>query len=230
MIKIGGLQKVSLIDYPGRISAVVFTQGCNFRCSYCHNPDLVDPKLYLPCLPVKNVLKFLALRVGKLDAVTLSGGEPTLQDDLVPFLQKVQKLGFALKLDTNGSNPQKLVEIFRLNLLNFIAMDVKAPMAGYSSVVNSSVDTDRIRKSIQCILQSGIPHEFRTTVASSQLTLKDISTIAKEIKGAKRYVLQKFRKARTLAEEFSEETPYSDDELLSIKINLEKEIPTVIIR
>jgi len=229
-MKIGGLQKVSLIDYPDAICAVVFLQGCNFQCSYCHNPQLVDPKLFGPCLDEKKVLEFLAARIGKLDAVTISGGEPAIQKDLLPFIMKIKKLGFAVKLDSNGSQPQVVEELLEENLLDFIAMDIKAPLEKYKSIVKVPIDTQSIKESIQLILKSKIPHEFRTTVVKSQLTAKDILEIAQLIFGAKRYALQKFVPARTLDKKFLKEKTYLDDELEKIKKSLEKEIPSVMVR
>jgi len=230
MIKIGGLQKVSLIDYPAKISAVVFTQGCNFRCSYCHNPELVDTKLFQPCLPEKTILDFLSTRSGKLEAVTITGGEPTLQDDLMDFIREIRALGFFVKLDTNGSNPEMLIDLIREKLLDFIAVDIKAPFEKYSSVVHASVNIDSIQKSIHRVIKSKIPHEFRTTVVSSQLAPEDLFTIAGEIKGAKRYVLQKYQPAKSLSGKFFRDKTYSDEELLSIAKKMEKDIPLIIIR
>jgi pyruvate formate lyase activating enzyme len=229
-MKIGGLQKVSLIDYPEAICAVVFLQGCNFKCSYCHNPQLVEPKLFTPCLEEKKILEFLAARIGKLDAVTISGGEPTIQKDLLPFIMKIKKLGFAIKLDSNGSQPQVIKEFLEENLLDFIAMDIKAPLEKYKSIVRVSIDTQSIKESIKLILKSKIPHEFRTTVVKSQLGSKEILEIAKLISGAKHYALQKFMPAKTLDKKFLKEKTYPDDELERIKIRLEKEIPSVIVR
>lgn len=230
MMKIGGLQKVSLIDYPAKISAVVFTQGCNFRCSYCHNLELVDPKLFQPCPPEKDVLDFLSTRSGKLEGVTITGGEPTLQEDLIPFIRNIRKLGFFVKLDTNGSNPDILIDMIRDKLLDFIAMDIKAPLEKYSGVVHAPVEIDDIRRSIHRVIKSKVPHEFRTTVVSSQLDPKDIFTIVREIKGAKRYVLQKYQPAKSLAGKFFRDKTYSDEELLRIAKKLEKDIPLIIIR
>jgi len=229
-MKIGGLQKVSLIDYPGKISAIVFTQGCNFRCPYCHNPELVDHELYQPCLPEKDILGFLATRQGKLDAVTITGGEPTLQEDLIPFIQKIHNLGFAVKLDSNGSQPDVLASLIQKKLLDFIALDVKAPAEKYQSVVQAPVVVDFIRESIRLVLKAKMPHEFRTTVVASGLAPKDILAIGREIDGAKRYALQKFQPARTLNEKYIEEKTYSDEEFLKIKKQLEKHIPLIIIR
>lgn len=229
-MKIGGLQKVSLIDYPGKISAIIFTQGCNFRCPYCHNPELVDQKLYQPCLPEKDILEFLRTRQGKLDAVTITGGEPTLQDDLIPFIQKIHKIGFAVKLDSNGSRPDVLARLIRDRLLDYVAMDVKAPAEKYQNVVKAPVAIDAIRESILHILKSKIPYEFRTTVVPSLLTSKDLLAIAQEITGAKRFALQKFQPIRTLNKRYVEEKTYSDEEFLKIKKQLEKVVPLIIIR
>jgi pyruvate formate lyase activating enzyme len=229
-MKIGGLQKVSLIDYPEVICGVIFLQGCNFKCSYCHNPELVEPKLFGPCLEEKKVLKFLAARVGKLDAVTITGGEPTMQKDLIPFIKQIRKLGFAVKLDSNGSRPDVIKNLLDEKLLDFIAMDIKAPLGKYESITRVPVYTETIKESIKLILKSKIPHEFRTTVVSSQLMAKDILEITKLISGAKRYALQKFMPTKTLDKKLLKEKTCPDDELERIKIRLEKEIPSVIVR
>lgn len=229
-MNIGGLQKVSLIDYPGKITAVIFTQGCNFRCPYCHNPELVDQKLYQPCLPEKDILEFLTTRRGKLDAVTITGGEPTLQEGLIPFIRKIREMGFAIKLDTNGSRPDVLARLIQKKLLDYIALDIKAPIEKYQSVANVPVDGDVIRKSIKIILKEKISHEFRTTVVVSLLTQKDITAIVREIAGAKRYVLQKYRLTKTLNKKYLKEKTYSDDDFIKIKKQVEKDVPLIIIR
>lgn len=229
-MRIGGLQKVSLIDYPGQISAIVFTQGCNFRCPYCHNPELVDPKLYQPCLPEKDVLDFLATRRGKLDAVTVSGGEPALQEDLIPFIKKIRKLGFSVKLDTNGSRPDVLVQLFVHRLLDFIAMDVKAPAGKYRNLIKTSEEMDAVCESIRLVINAKIPHEFRTTIVEPLLTPKDILAIARKIKGAKRYALQKFHPGPTLDKKYAKGKTFTDEEFMKLKGQLEQDIPLVIIR
>ncbi len=229
-MKIGGLQKVSLIDYPGLICAVVFLQGCNFRCAYCHNPELVDPQLFQPALEENEVFEFLATRRGKLDAVTITGGEPAIQGDLVPFIKKIKKMGFAVKLDTNGSHPQVIQALLDEKLLDFIAMDIKGPLEKYETIANVPVDSNKIKESIKIILKSGIPHEFRTTIVQSQLTSKDISKIAAMISGCERYALQKFIPAKILNKNFYHEKSYSDNDLEKIKKRLEKIIPSVIVR
>jgi pyruvate formate lyase activating enzyme len=229
-MKIGGLQKVSLIDYPGLICASVFLQGCNFKCPYCHNPELVDPQLFHPCIKENDVLEFLNTRKGKLDAVTITGGEPTIQDDLAPFIKKIKKMGFAVKLDTNGSQPQVIKTLLDEKLLDFIAMDIKAPLEKYKNVVKVPVNVDSIKESIRLILKSKITHEFRTTIAQSQLEEKDILQIAKLISGAKSYVLQKFVPVKVLEKKFLKEKSYPDEKFQKIKKHLENNIDSVLIR
>jgi pyruvate formate lyase activating enzyme len=229
-MKIGGLQKVSLIDYPGLISAVIFTQGCNFRCSYCHNPELVDPQLFAPCICDSEVLEFMKTRRGKLDAVSITGGEPTIQDDLMAFIKKIKKMGFAVKLDTNGSQPQVIKTLLEEELLNYIAMDIKGPLEKYETIACVPVDGEKIMASLKIILQARIPHEFRTTVIKSQLTENDFQELAILISGAKKYFLQKFVPIKTLDNKFFQEKTYSDEEWKEIKKHFEKEIPSVIVR
>jgi len=137
---IGGLQRFSLIDYPGKISAILFTRGCNFRCPYCHNPELVDPQRYAEPWQEEEYWAFLQSRTQKLDAVVVTGGEPTLQEDLEPFLEKIRKMGFLIKLDTNGSNPDVLKDLLSANLVDYIAMDIKAPLEKYSEVAKVPID------------------------------------------------------------------------------------------
>lgn len=229
-MKIGGLQRVSLIDYPGAICAVVFTQGCNFRCQYCHNPELVDTALFHPPIDESEFFKFLHARKGKLDAVVVTGGEPTIHDDLESFVRQIKKIGYAVKLDTNGSNPRMVKSLLNKKLLDYIAMDIKAPLEKYKEIVRRDVDADCLRESIDMILGAEIPHEFRTTVVRSQLKEKEIRKIAAQIAGAKKYVLQKFVPSKTLEKDFAQEKSYSDAELEKIRKSLEELIPCVAVR
>jgi pyruvate formate lyase activating enzyme len=229
-MKIGGLQKVSLIDYPGLISAIIFLQGCNFKCSYCHNPELVDSKLFQPCIKEKEVLDFLNMRRGKLDAVVITGGEPTIHDGLALFIKQIKKMGFAVKLDTNGSQPRVIKNLLDEKLLDFIAMDIKAPLEKYKDIVKTQVNPDSIKESIRLILKAKIPYEFRTTVVASQLEEKDILQIGKMIAGAKHYVLQKFVPVKVLDKKFLKEKSFSDEKLQKIKNHLEHQITSVTIR
>jgi pyruvate formate lyase activating enzyme len=228
-MEIGGLQRVSLNDYPGKICATVFTQGCNFRCAYCHNPELVDPDRYGPVLPEEEVLSFLSKRRGKLEAVTVTGGEPTLQRDLEQFLGELKEMNYLVKVDTNGSNPETLSTLIDKQLVDYIAMDLKGPLKKYGLMTAVKVDVSRIRRSIQLISTSGIAHEFRTTVVRSQLGLEDFVSMAKIIKQARLYVLQSFVASKTLDSAFLSEASYTQEEFSTLRDVLEKKgIPVVI--
>jgi len=215
-MKIGGFQKVSLIDYPGRISAVVFTQGCNFRCPFCHNPELVDPERYEGLIPEADILSFLEKRRGRLDAVVITGGEPTMQPELIPFIIHVRAMGYRVKLDTNGTLPDLLEEMLDRKLLDYVAMDIKAPLERYGEVTRTKADSLRISRSISLVMGSGIDYEFRTTAVKSLLAPEDIDEIVRLIPGAKRFVLQKFIPTKTLDRSYLNESSYSDGEIKAI--------------
>ena len=227
---IGGFQKISLIDYPGKICAIVFTQGCNFRCPYCHNPELVDPKLFHNSIEGKEIFSFLKSRIGKLDAVEITGGEPTLQRDLLTFIKKIKEMGFLIKLDTNGSNPEVLEKIIKERFVDYIAMDIKAPLEKYKEVIHSNICSEKIKKSIELIMHSGIKYEFRTTVVKSQLSKEDFLSIGKLIEGAELYILQKFIPSKTLDPNFSNEKTYSDKEFKTLKKELERFVFKCLVR
>ena len=229
-MRIGGIQKVSLIDYPGQISAVVFTQGCNFRCPYCHNPELVMPGLYGDILKETDVLSFLERRRGKLDAVTLTGGEPTLQQDLPDFVRTIREMDYLVKLDTNGSFPEVLKSLIAGGDLAYVAMDVKAPLNRYADVTRAKVDPVKIRESIDVIMTSGIDYEFRTTAVPSLITRKDLVTIVREIGQARRYIVQRFISLKTLDGDTAGQETFTLNEMREIQEELENYIPHVMIR
>jgi len=229
-IKIGGLQKFSLIDYPGRICAIIFTQGCNFRCPYCHNPELVDPQRYGPVFSEEEVFAFLEKRKGMLDAVSITGGEPTLQPDLEDFLQTVKNFGYLIKLDTNGSNPAVIENLIKKQLVDFWAMDVKGPLEKYRQIAGVEVDHRKIRKSMALIIAAGTENEFRTTVVRSLLDHDDLAHVAKLIKGAKSYALQAFVPVKALNDDFLVEKTYLPEEFSAFKKEFESEGLHVIIR
>jgi pyruvate formate lyase activating enzyme len=195
---IGGLQKTSLSDYPGKISAIVFTRGCGFRCRYCHNPELVDPARYVSPLSEEAVLSFLRTRRGLLDGVVVSGGEPTFHEDLPALLRAIKSLGFAVKLDTNGSNPGQLETILRGRLVDFVALDVKAPLASYAGVAGVDADPRAVRQSIRRVIESGIAHEMRTTYCASLLSVEDMMHLAADVRGCSVLVVQGFRPTAAL--------------------------------
>jgi len=230
-MKIAGFQKFSLIDYPGKISAIIFTQGCNFRCPFCHNPELVNPELFADTLDENSVLSFLKRRVAKLDGVVITGGEPLLQHDLVEFIERIKEIGYLIKLDTNGSYPEILKQLLAKNLIDYIAMDIKAPLEKYPNVVKTDAYTEKIMESVKIILNSNIDYEFRTTVVKDLLTEDDLICIAKLIRGAKRYVLQKFVISKIFDNSFASNVEcFSDDELNTIRDEIKKYVSECIIR
>jgi len=176
-MRIGGIQKLSLIDYPGHLSTVVFTQGCNLRCPYCHNPELVLPQCFGVRVSEDEIFSFLATRVGKLQAVVVTGGEPTLHADLPEFLAAIKRMGFKTKLDTNGTRPEALQLLIAQNLTDFVAMDIKAPLAFYHELSGCRVDVAAIRQSIELILSAPVQHQFRTTVEPKRLSKQDCEDI-----------------------------------------------------
>lgn len=224
---IGGLQKSSLVDYPSKICTVVFTIGCNFRCGYCHNPELIKKEEYIL---EEDFFEFIKTRIGKIDAIVISGGEPTLQNDLEDFITKCKALNFLVKLDTNGTNPEVLENLISKGLLDYIAMDIKAPFEKYTNITRRFLDIEKIKKSIEIIMNSGVDYEFRTTVVRSQLSIDDLIKISENIKGAKKYYMQKFVAKDILDEKLKNEKTYSDTEFYEIARNLEKNIEKVGVR
>ncbi|MEN3013491.1 MAG: anaerobic ribonucleoside-triphosphate reductase activating protein [Endomicrobiia bacterium] len=176
-MRIGGFQKISFIDYPGHISCVVFTQGCNFRCYYCHNPQLVYPELFREPIDEEIVFNYITKRKNYLDAVVICGGEPTIQEGIVEFVKHIKRLGLKVKLDTNGSKPEILNEI--IGYIDFISMDIKSKIekSKYSKVCRVDVDIDKIKDSIRIILNSSVEHEFRTTIDNNIVDAEDIKEI-----------------------------------------------------
>jgi len=227
---IGGFQKFSLIDYPDKICAIVFTQGCNLRCPYCHNPELINLESSQHIISKEEVFSFLEKRKGKLDALEVTGGEPTLQRDLLEFLKKIKDMGYLIKLDSNGSHPEAVEKAIKLKIADYLAMDVKAPLKKYREVTHSKVDISKIKNSIELIMNSGLDYELRTTIVKSQLCKEDIIEIGKLIKGAKLYVLQKFIPSKSLDPKFLNETTYSDEEFKYLKSALEGYVVNCLVR
>lgn len=182
-MKFGGLLKFTLIDFPGRPAAVVFTQGCNFRCRYCHNPELVYPHLFTEPVAEEEIEAFLQRRKGTLEGVVVSGGEPTLHDDLPQLLAHLKELGYATKLDTNGTRPEMLKKLLADKLLDFIAMDLKAPLEKYALITGVEFNPAVLRESMDLIRQSGLGYEFRTTYDKEVLGDVDIAAISQSVNG-----------------------------------------------
>lgn len=189
---IRGLQKSSFIDYPGKISAGLFVGGCNFRCGFCHNPELVYNRKNLPKYSDQEILDYLNKRKKILEAVVISGGEPTIYKKLPVFLKKLKNIGFLIKLDTNGTNPSMLKQLINDKLIDYLAMDLKGPLAKYQLITNNNINLKNITTSIDLIINSQLPYEFRSTVLPYFHKEEDIINMAKLITGADLYYLQPF--------------------------------------
>ena len=227
---IGGIEKFSLIDYAGHLSAVVFTQGCNFRCHFCYNPLLVLPtqagelkyqssdagnqKNHPEIIPEDDFFAFLKERVGKLDAVVVSGGEPTLHSDLDKFIKKIRDLGYKIKLDTNGTSPKAIEDLLKQKLLDYIAMDIKSEEFAYDLVVGVQPEMNDIKKSISIIKNSGVGYEFRTTIVPEFHRKETVEKMGKLIDGAEKWYLQPFKSDTDLVnKDFENSRIYTDAEM-----------------
>ena len=190
---INGFQKLTILDYPGKVACIVFTPGCNFRCPFCHNASLVthiDKETYID---VDEVLTYLKKRQGLLDGVVITGGEPLLQDGIEEFIAEIKSLGYAVKLDTNGSFPEKLISIVEKGLVDYVAMDIKNSKDKYGITIGvENFDITPIEKSVDFLKQGKVYYEFRTTVVKDFHTLEDIQDIVVWLKGAHKYFLQNF--------------------------------------
>ena len=198
---IKGLQKLTLLDYPTKTACTIFTGGCNFRCPFCHNASLVIDVNEGEKYETEEVLSFLKKRQGLLDGVCVTGGEPLLQKDIKEFLGNIKSMGYAVKLDTNGYSPDRLIDIVEEKLVDYVAMDIKNCKEKYSLTTGIDIDISKIEKSVDFIMNCGIDYEFRTTVVKEYHTLSDIESIAKWISGAKGYFLQSFVDSGDLIED-----------------------------
>jgi len=210
---IKGLQKQTVIDYPGKLACTIFTFGCNFRCSYCHNPELVvdDGRSEIK---EGEILEFLKNRKDFLDGVCITGGEPTLNENLPDFISKIKKLGFFVKLDTNGSNPEMLKGLIEKKLVDYIAMDIKAPLEFYENIANVEVNKDNIQKSVDLIKKMK-EYEFRITVVPGLFNEKYAKMIGEWLKGSKKFFIQQFRGIKTLDRGFVGKKSFSKEELMN---------------
>lgn len=190
-MRIGGFQKMTLTDYPGYIAAVIFTQGCNFRCTYCHNSELIPDRS--GSIDEREVLDYLNGKKYFLDGVVITGGEPTFQKDLLPFIKKIKKMGLLVKLDTNGSRPDIVEELINEKLVDCIAMDLKASWKNYFRVIHREGFENKCRRSFEIIQRSPVSHIFRTTVFPPVNTEEDLESIRAELLPSDRYVLQKLQ-------------------------------------
>jgi len=233
-MQIGGLQKTSTIDYLGQLTAILFTQGCNLSCPYCHNPELIAFNENNPEFDKQKFFSFLQKRKGILDAVTITGGEPTMQKDLISFIREIKKMDYLVKLDTNGLKPMILMDLIKKDLVDYIAMDIKLPIEDYEEMKTKQTleDTiDNLKLSINAIIKySKCDYEFRTTVVPGLHNENNFKKIVKEISGAKNYYIQNFRPNSTLNKSFEEKRRFTDNELETFKEIAEKYVDVVKIR
>ncbi|MBU4274501.1 anaerobic ribonucleoside-triphosphate reductase activating protein [Patescibacteria group bacterium] len=219
-MKIGGLQKTTLIDYPGKIAATVFLSGCNFFCPWCYSSELVLPDKIKkqPKISEKEFFDFLKERRSLLDGVVVCGGEPTMQKDLPEFIKKIKKLGFLVKLDTNGSNPEMLKDLIDKKLIDYVAMDIKCSPEKHSEIFGTKVKLSDIEKSAKILKERKVDFEFRTTAVPGINAKDDFIKIAKWIGGPNiKYYLQNFRPEKTIDPKFEKIRPYPDEWLLDVK-------------
>lgn len=228
-VPIGGVQKLSLVDYPGHVAAALFLAGCNMRCGYCHNPELVLPERLAPSIPVEEVMTFLKSRVGRLDGVVISGGEPTIHDELPELCRMIKQLGFDVKLDTNGTRPEMVRAMIDEGLIDFVAMDVKGPLEKYVEIAARPIDLEAIVDNVRLMIDSGIGHEFRTTIVREQLEVSDFEKIGELVKGAKRFALQHFRTGTTISPQFAGFHTFSDEEFAAAKKIMERYVDECVI-
>ena len=190
-MKISGIQKLTLLDFPGKVACTIFTPGCNLRCPFCHNASLV-----FSCtdeIGEESVLAFLKKRIGILDGMCVTGGEPLLQKDIADFLRKVKSLGYQIKLDTNGTFPERLQPLLEEHLVDYVAMDIKAAPDNYNNATGVVTDLAKIRRSVELLRQSGVAHEFRTTTVKGIHTSDDFAAIAQWLQGEENYYIQQYK-------------------------------------
>jgi len=214
-----GFQKNSFIDYPGKISCVVFVSGCNFRCPYCHNPELVRGESPPSSLTRDSIFTFLEQRKGFIDGVVITGGEPTLHDGILQFCREVKNLGYQVKLDTNGSNPDLLKKLIDLAVIDYVAMDIKTDPYHYAPLIAKNIAPEDILSSIRIIMESAPDYEFRTTCVKPIVSADIIKKICEYIKEAKLYCLQQCHTTDVLNPEFFKKSgsAYSDEDLEALK-------------
>ena len=229
-----GLIPLSLIEYPGKAVAVVHTGGCNFRCPWCYNRALVLKPKSLPSISEKDVLNFLNNRKKWLEGLAITGGEPTIHAGLPKFIEKVKKLGFLVALETNGSNPKMLEDLIKQRLVDYVALDVKAPLVqekyNAATGIRDEAVLKKIVKSIEILKRGKVEYEIRTTFVPKLLNNEDIITIAKQIKGAKKYVLQQFVPKTTIDEKFEMLKPHSREEVEKLVKRVKRYVKTCEIR
>jgi pyruvate formate lyase activating enzyme len=221
---------VSMLDWEGRVATVLFFGGCNFACSFCHNPELVRHPEKIKPIPFKDIQDYLTDKKGWIDGVVITGGEPTFTPGLKGMIQDIRSLGFPIKLDTNGSHPEILDDLLLDGLLDYVAMDIKSTFEKYANVTNSDIDAVRIEESINLIIRSNVQHEFRTTAYPGAVTRDDLIEIARYLgnMSASRYIVQQFRNDKVLDMKAKSTKPYGIEDLKEIVGVCNKYLPTIL--
>ena len=225
-MRIAGFQKLTLLDFPNKVSCIIFTQGCNYKCPYCHNSGLLGHSNE-DLIDESEIFSYLNKRKGVIDGIVISGGEPTIQKDLIFFMKRVKELGFLIKLDTNGSNPDVVEQIINQNLADYIAMDIKNILEDYKDITDVKPNVEKLRRSIELIKKSQIDHEFRTTIIKNIHDIKRIKKICSYVDGDKMF-LQNFEKSENVLGKHLE--PFSKEELIQIKEEMKGKFPNVKVR
>ncbi len=230
-MRITGFVKNSLIDWDGYVCSVAFLPGCNFRCPFCQNPELALNKDTLSEVPLPRIREYLEEHSDFLDGVVITGGEPTIHEDLPDLIREFKDMGLMVKLDTNGSRPALVEDLIGADLLDFVSMDIKAPLdSRYNEASGTEVDLDKVKQSISSLMEDPVDYEFRTTVVPVLLDKGDIEDIAAYIGGARRYILQQFRPKVTLDDNYSVLDPYSESELREMAEIAKEYVRKVLIR
>ncbi|MDL2287673.1 anaerobic ribonucleoside-triphosphate reductase activating protein [Eubacteriales bacterium OttesenSCG-928-G02] len=225
----GGIQKMTLLDFPEKIACTVFTVGCNFKCPFCHNASFIQSGARINYIESDEVLSFLNTRKGLLDGVCISGGEPLIHQDLEDFIRQVRQMGFLVKLDTNGSFPEKLKKLVSENLIDYVAMDIKNTIKKYPVTADiSNCNIEDIKQSVDFLLSGAVPYEFRTTIVRELHKAEDVLNIAEWISGAKRYYLQGFVDSENVLQ--GGLSSYSPEEMQEILQKVKKILPAAEIR
>lgn len=229
MVKIHGFNKLTLLDYPGKLACTIFLGSCNFRCPFCHNAGLVLAPEREPVIPIEEVMGTLKKRKGILDGVCITGGEPTMNARLPEFVQKIREMGYAVKLDTNGSHPEMLKSLVEQGLLDYVAMDIKNSPEKYSMTAGvSRVDLESVCESVDFLKSGAVDYEFRTTVVKELHKKEDMQTIGNWLSGSRRYFLQAYEESdQVIRPVFSS---YSKEQLENFRQMLLEKIPQVEIR
>lgn len=233
---IGGFEKLTLLDYKGKVAGIIFTGGCNFRCPYCHNGDIVT-NIYNNEFDIEEITSYLKKRKNILDGVVISGGEPLIHSDIEELIAPIKELGYSVKLDTNGTYPERLKALIEKKYLDYIAMDIKGPVNKYALITGITANhievknlSGKIHNSIELIMGSGIDYEFRTTYVKGLHTTEDFENTGRLIKGADNYYIQNFRQCENVLDKSNTFESFSNEELFTIKSIIEKYVKNVYIR